>query len=242
MAPVARFALEKRLPSCRVTRTLLLSLEQYLKGKKEDLKASLKFDPDTERFTISVSDALGVETVGSVLELRGDRFLDSTMGVDINFEANWHKLQTELLVNLRFRVDRSLSRLTIEARGNAPRELVVGAYRSLSDIIETNKTSNYLYHLPSGPEAVLVVGWSLPIVVGVLLGGFRSIQALVGLTLGLLILAYLSLGKWFRPYTVFDSNRTDRLDKLGTWFFFGVLSFLVFETGMVFLRHWLVGF
>jgi hypothetical protein len=239
---VAQFVLEKKLPSCKVTKALLESLERYLTAKKEALQSDLKTPPDSERLSISVTDNLGRETVTSAQQLRADRFLDSTTEVDASFEASWYKQHISLEVDLRFRTEGLRSRLTIASRSDAARELGVGVYRSLSDIIETTMTSNWRYHPPEWLEVLLGMLWILPIGIGAALNDRVPHAFLVGITLTAVVLAYITLGKRLHPYTIFDSSRAERLQKFGDWFEYGLLTFLVFGSAFTFFRRELFGF
>ena len=239
---VAKFDLEKSLPSCKVTKALVESLERYLLEKKDAIQSNLKTPPSREEFSISVTDNLGVESVKSVQQLRADRFLDSTTGVVVSFEASWYEQQTKLSVNSRFDKEPYLSKLTIASESDAARELAVGIHRSLSDIIETAKTSNWRYHPPAVIDGAL---WPLSagfIWIGVALNDFVPHAFLVGVTLAVTLVAYLTLGKRLHPYTIFDSSRAERLQKFGDWFEYGLLAFLVFGSAFPFFRKMLFGF
>jgi hypothetical protein len=239
---MAEFKIEQRVPSVKVTKKLLESLERYLVSKKEAVQADLKLPPENEKFSISVTDNLGTETFSSTNQLRTDRFLDSTTNVRVSFACRWYKAKTSLAVDVRFSTTPYLASLTVLCEADAARELGVGLYQSLSEITATGKTSNWRYHAPlwlEGPLQGATIGMGLW---AVMLMRDHRIAGMVLATVAGLAFAYFSIGKRFHPYTLFDSSRAERIQRAGDWFEYGLLTFLVFGILLTLLRRSLLGF
>lgn len=239
---MARFVIEKRVPSVKVTKKLLESIERYLVGKKAALQIDFASPPDSERLTIALTDNLGTETISSTDQLRTDRYLDSTTDIKLTFDCKWYKFKTSLEVDVRFSAKRALSSVTVACESDTARELGVGLYQSLSDITATAKTSNWRYHAPPGQEgAIMGVAISL-LVWGAVLVADRPIFGMALAVPGGLAFVYLTLGKRLHPYTLFDSSRAERIQKAGDWFGYGLLTFLVFGIAFTLIRRVLLGF
>ena len=226
---MAEFDLERKLPSCRVTRSLLESLEKYILEKKKTLENEIGSPPSSEYLTFSVTDNLGTESVGSTQQLRTDRFLDSTSDVTVKLRASWYEKNTSLSVSIKFSNDRFRSKVTVVSESDMARELAVGVYQSLSEIIETNKTTNWFFHPSRLLEIFLwVVLVSLPTVGARLQYDFGIPHMFLrSVLLDFVVCIYIFLGPRICPYTTFDSLRADRLRSFSNLYITALVTFLL---------------
>ena len=244
---MTNFDLERKLPSCHITRGLLESLEKYILEKKKILETEIGSPPSTEDLTFSVTDNLGTESVGSTQQLHSNRFLDSTSGVRIRFRVSWYEKDTSLSVSVHFSEDRYRSSVTVISEGDMARELAVGLYESLSKIIETSKTTNWFFHPPTVVSGLL--SGFLFIVLLVLLEVGTKIEYELGIPrrfLGSIFLTaagiiYILVGPKIHPYITFDSPRADRLQSIGSWYKGTLASFLLCGIVLQFVYQMLFG-
>lgn len=226
---MAEFDLERKLPSCQVTRSLLESLEKYILEKKKTLENEIGNLQSKENLTFSVTDNLGTESVGSTQQLRADRFLDSTNDVTVNFRTSWYEKNTSLSVSIRFSDDRYRSRVTVVSESDMARELAVGVYQSLSEIIERSKTMNWFFH-PSHLLALFlwIVLVSLPTVGARLEYDFGIPHMFLrSVLLDVVVCIYIFLGPRIYPYTTFNSLRADRLRSFSNLYIAALVTFLL---------------
>lgn len=228
------FSHEQPLPSLRVTKEFLVSLERYL--VKWVVDASLASEDEAPKLlSIEIEDGYGSETVTSISQVTGSRFADSTSRIQFILATAYNGNGTNLRVRLSFSSKKIFSTLTIKATTPNAKELSLGLKDALLRILEPQRTWHWILH-PSLNiwAALLTLSFCI---------SFLSIQANIkepysSLLFGfqIFIFVYLFVLRAFRKYTIFDSRASERADKIWVWFISGVATLVLFGT----LAPWLV--
>ena len=133
------FVIQKRLPSCFVDKGLVKALEDYIRTRVN----ALPWDPDapdeTEHFSVEIVDAVGTETLESVVEHGPGRFFDGTKDITLKY---FGYRPGHLEMTVRFSVDRENSVLRVQYSGEAAREIVVGLVIGIETILMPTRTMN----------------------------------------------------------------------------------------------------
>lgn len=164
------YELRKALPSCFVSRQLLLDLEIYLLSQSGELPDSCK----GRRYEVFLEDRLGTETLDSADRLRQQRFPDDTKGVRMELYAHTHDTKSDwehLTIRLSFGRTPLDSRAHISFTGLKAREYVVGLWAGIARISGSHRTMRSWVHFPRVfcPAAVALT-------FGVLLGAAFRVQ------------------------------------------------------------------
>ena len=212
---MTEFRLEKKLPPCKVTKGLLESLEKYILNKKEKIEEDMGEPPNRSDLTITITDNLGEESINST-QLLNERFFPSTTEVAINFYAYWYEKDSlQISINFSSKSYRK-SAITIKSESISARELVIGMYNSLDEIIEPNKTLERFFHPPEWLGFVIFMISLAAIFIGFLAEFIAGIKYAFGR--GILLSAtgfgYLYICLKLHPHTTFDSPIADRLKSI----------------------------
>jgi hypothetical protein len=233
-APFSTFRLETQLPSLKVDFRLLEALETYLRRRNLNL-AEQPPSQDDDHFFITVSDSLGEQTVSSTADLSGQRFLDSTREVTLNLRSPRPRSQdnVRLVVTIRFSNEAAWkNRITVEAAGPAAREVAAGVHQSVMEILSQARTHNSIFHPPEGIDGLLAF-----VAGGAIMAAFwfrerLPLWAVVAVVVtGVVWLS--TILKRSHPYSLFDSNRSERVQRFSAWLLYGLLGFLLFQVVLV---------
>jgi hypothetical protein len=183
-AVAPKLSLSRHLPSCKVSRELLVELERYLSERRAD-----------GVFAISVTDASGVATWLSVRDCP-DLFPDGTKAITFTRDAAQGQ---DLRIAIRFDVRKQHSLATIEFNDAALHETAKAVLVEIERLIAPYQTSHYLYH-SSVLWALVPVLWAWAVAtqwrhLKLVLGDV----ALLGLSAALYGMAYL------QPFTMFET-------------------------------------
>jgi len=144
-------------------------------------------------------------------------------------------MPSTLSINIQFDKFTIDSIIRINYTSDNPRDIVMGIYNSLKNIIGQNKNLNKIFD-PLFP-------FSLPII-RILIAGLgiaaffnflnmilkkEDYRAIFIAELIFLFSAFYIILSFLNPYISFASNRQKSLKKVSNWFFWGFLSFIVFE-------------
>lgn len=234
------FAYEYPLPSIRVTKDFLVSLEQYLQKRVVD-SALMSAEEAKAAFVIKIEDSLGLEKLNSISQFDASRFADSTSRIEIELESPFQRDGTRLKIRLNFTKGRLFSTIAISATTQNARELVLSLKDGIMRVVDPQRNWHWIFH----PIAQV---WGAFFGIGAVLGfSLYRLDAKDGLylyNLGALtfVFFYLSPLSLLRPYTVFDSRAAERSDKIWNWLIGGIGTFLLFGTLLTFLRRPLLGF
>jgi hypothetical protein len=234
------FSHEQALPSLKVTKAVLESLEQYLTKRFVDA-ALLSVDEMTKALSIRIEDSLGTEEINTIKDMATSRFADSTSNVEIGFNLPYRNDGTHLRVRLRFSKERLFSTIAINASIANAREFVLGLRDGLMRMLEPQKTWHWVAHPKSEAwAAASVVGGWVAYQLFTSTGKETYFPYLVGSS-ALLWFYLFGIGS-LRPYVVFESRASERSDKIWSWLLGGIATFLLFGTLLTFVRRPLLGF
>jgi hypothetical protein len=227
---MAKFTLNKSLPSTRVTRDVVRSLETYIAQKTAALAALLESRKTT------IKDDHGTEQLGTIDERALTLFSDATTEVKVEF-SSYETSLGRLTIDVNFSLERIHSIVWISLEGPNAREVAVGLYAGIRQCVDTSPARNGLFHPPAFWQGVLV---ALPMGIFATSGlvsrfvsnGVYWVLMALGLTLFML---------WFvapkiRTYNVFDSDRANRRGRAWDWLFKGSIGFLLFGTVLALAR------
>jgi hypothetical protein len=236
------FSCEEDLPSLKVTRDLIGSLERYLVQRVVD-ECDLSLDEVKKAFTLRVEDNFGTEHFSSAEQLHTTLFPDSTKRVIVEIEPRWKREGIRLQLRLSFSRGRMLSTLSISATAPNSRELVTGLKDGVLRVLEPQKTWHWICH-PGAEVWGGLIGVSMVVLFALWkLDSTHPASGAEFLFLGFLMLWMLILAlPRFRPYTAFDSRAYERSTKIWNWLFAGFMSFLIFGTLLALFRKSWLGF
>jgi len=233
------FSHEQSLPSLKVTKDFLHSLEQYFVKRVVD--ASIVSQEEASKLlSIKIEDSLGSETIASISQVTASRFADSTSRIEVELATPYKPDGTRLRVRLNFSRGRLFSTLAISATMPNARELALGLKDGLLRMLEPQKTWHWIAHPTAQVWGALFAG-------GVWIGYFlfqaSGKEAHFPYLLGSFALVWIYLFGMgsLRSYTVFDSRASERADKIWGWFIGGVATFLLFGTLLTLFRRPLLG-
>jgi hypothetical protein len=207
-----RFISEFQLPSCKVTKPLLQSIEKYLKATIPG-----QFSSDRERqqlekgLYLSIFDVFGVGVAKSIDEFAPVRFSDTTNCIKIGINMLVGVDDKHLELEIQFHRFRWSSRAKVDCHSPNARELVMGLREGILSLIAPHKTSSWLFNPPAVLHGVLLgIG-------GALLGMYGasflvSSPPPFATVLCLTFILYVSVPLLLNPYTAFDSARNDMLN------------------------------
>lgn len=241
MASTTQFSYDRGLPSLRITKDLLESLERHLVQRIAD-SCGVSVDEARKSLSITIEDNFGTEHFSSVEQFHITRFSDNTKRVSVEIEAPWRSEGIRLRLRLGFSRGRISSSLSISATAPNSRELVAGLKEGVLRILEPHRTWHWVYHARAEVWGVLVPLFMLLLYAQLKLFDTPSLTFLAASLGTFLLWFYLLVLPYFRPYTVFDSRASERSDKIWSWFLKGFLTFLIFGTLLTFARRSLLGF
>lgn len=234
------FTHEHPLPSLRVSKEMLTSLEQIIIKKVLDTEI-LTEEQARSALKIEIDDSLGSERINSISQMESARFSDSTTRVDMGLESRYRDDGKKIQIRFRFGKGRMFSTVAISATMPNARDVVLGIRDSLVRMLEPYRTWHWIVH----PKPHV---WGFVFGAGVFLV-YAATQTPSGGKVGMLLATailfvwlYLFQAGSFRPFTVFDSRAADRSDKIWGWFITGLATFVIFGTALTLLRRPLLGF
>lgn len=215
MLRVPNYSLSKRLPSCSVPRQLLIDLERHIHERADAL---LKGEQTERTFTVSVTDAMGTETMRNVEEYPVERFPDDTRAVSLDLLTQGVH---DLHISIHFDVRPEDSVVSICFSGPKPRATAHGVLAGIENIIAPHRTDHHFYlskllwsAVPAVWVAALAIQW-------------RHLK----LTWADVAIILASGGLWLltqlKPYTMFDTRRNQTKAKWAPRVLNGLLAGLL---------------
>lgn len=220
------YSFEASLPSVDVTKDLLLDLENYLFGKGKELRGVNEED-GKETYGIIVSDQYGH------LEFR--RFSDYKYATYPNdtrrIVLRWYN-QGDL--DIRITLSREDATFKMYLKMDGARDAVHGAYEGIKRILEQYKNFNQLFFRRG---IALLIALVFPIALIMLIDAYKKFESSQMLALATIVcFTGYFVSRWFKPYCVFPTRRNEQLQYWYKWFISGVVGFLIFTVGGVYLR------
>lgn len=243
---MTHFRSETELPSTRVSRELLKSLENYIiervrvyaEGVKEGHRDNI------QGLKITITDSFGAETINTINQFIPTKFPDSTESIEVSYSAPWRTEFKRLDVIIKFNKERRHSTICISYEGTNSREFCHGWVSGIRECLKPHVTYNNFFHPRFIPQAVaytiflfaVIFMWSKDMST---LSPLR-VLGLGGVTFFLWM--YLVAWPWFKPYTVFDSPQADNKE---TWWNYHWRAICLFA-GVIGIGSWfrdhIVGF
>lgn len=229
---MTEFTLERRIPSCNVTKEFIGQVEEFLLNKVPQL-ANVSPDEMRKGYSVSLRDTYGTETMNSICHYRPDTFPDTLLHIEIS-TSTWPVLRIEL----RFDTDKNYSRIRIKYRSPQAREVVMGIYEGFRNLLEPHRNMHYIFHPPAVIDGVL--GFLFFLTFRMSLERAMGTASMMGAAMSLLILTYWG-ARWLKPYVAFDTRRNRMKARWADWFIAGMASFIIFGTILPFLRKKFIG-
>lgn len=226
-----RFSHESPLQSCRVTKELVNSIENYLTSRlsaltgSEQDRVALK-----ESLIVFITDSFGTERLSSIAEYSQPRFSDDVSRVVVKITQPYATSFQYFEFEVRFDIQKIHSRLRLTYDGDNAREFVVGVEQGIKACIATEGNFNYLFHPPPELDGALWVITPMLPALDILAYNYHSALGYLALVFTMCIYAYVFVAKRMRPYTTFDSNASERQNKRWSWFLSGFSTFVVFSS------------
>lgn len=232
------FNLEKRLPSCAVSKRLIEELETYV---KIELAKTLLLDPQkvSNSYQLSITDNFGTETLPSIAVYPLQLFSDTTQVIELGLGIY---SPFSFRLHMTFRQEDYLSKVSLALESDNARERVLTIYQTLDRFVRAHSNRNWLFHPPASAwgflSGILFLFWPAAFA---LLTRDTS-WGIAAILIAALVTAYLFVAPKLKPYTSFESNAQIATQKFADWLVYGFLTFAVFGTLFVLLRRFLLGF
>jgi hypothetical protein len=233
------FELKRKLPSCKVDKELLVTLEQYLIEQAQQV-FGLTEDAARSEYKLSIEDSFGTGTFSSAREFLNDKFPDTTSSVRIILRP-WRSPHLTIIVY--FHRESIHSAIEVIADGPQARERAIGCYDGILGLLDSRRTGAWFFHPPALVQGML--GGITLISLGALPWAFilKEPGVLSGALVAVpLILVTYHTGAYIKPYTAFVSRRTEFLEKTWTLFVVGMAGFILFGTLLPALLRKVLGF
>jgi len=189
-----------------------------------------------------ITDKLGIESLSSIQEFHPSIFPDSTVSIETEFtKPPPESTMTYLRVAVHFHKERVHSRVRISCEGNNAKEFATGIYEGLLQYLQTAPARNGFFNPKPYCRGALGA-----IFVALILGQVAALVYAppgVAFFLALIVLSHLfiwDIAPKMRPYTVFESDKSNRNMRAWDWAFKGFLGFIFFGTVLTFLRDYIV--
>lgn len=237
---MTKFNLEKRIPSCFVTKGVLEAIEQYL--KVDLLKKHADVNTGDSTYSVSIREAIGTETLDSVDDFTPGIFSDGTEQVKISWD-NGYKA-TRLRISISFDREFALSQLEVDCGASTAKATAKGIADDILSILERHRNYNWLLN----PFEFRVVP-PVSFLVFIFLGIAATTYSLNAQTpqwywiFSALIVGWIHVSSaYFRPFISFDTRRQQLFNKVWMYITVGTVGFVLFGTLLPQIRKAFVGF
>ena len=227
------FELNRRIPSCFVDRSLIESLEEYLREKTASRRAA-SAEHDDDWMWIEITHHGGRQALRSMSELARRSFVDGTHEIAIICQ-----LPAGLDVRLQFSAHRQESFVRVRSRDDEAREFLTEVVADVQRIVAARRTWNSWF-CPDIGLSGLVDG----LAVGVVMFAVYAFTAgskvpRWAIWTALLLPAYRFIGI-LKPYSAFETPEARTLRTLGNLLTAGIGGLvLVTAIGAYFDIEWL---
>jgi len=237
---MTRYKLTKEIPTVDVDLSLLKSIENYLLTNIPKL-FELREEEVMKKYSTEIEEVNGKHSLRLIEQYDNTMFPDNTIRVIVGFRIYNYDTKLDVNIRVRFSKEDALSGIEIDLFDTNPKEKAVGILNKLENIIHEKRNLNYLFHPPLILNALLGgIAYAIPTLSSIL---FRYSEKLsyALLIFGLCIVAYFWLFKKWKPYISFDSNRQKRNNGIANYLLLGILSFILFTSGLMLIRKYFIG-
>lgn len=207
---MTQFRDDRELPSTKVTKELLKSLEQYIiertsnpPGKKDGQHAG------ATGIQVSITDGTRTETIETIDQFTPTRFSDTTKSIELSYMGT---SLTDFHITVKFEPERHFSQMRVAYEGPVAKEVGGGVVTGILECLAPHKTGNKWLHPERATQTALA--FILVVVMFLWLKGIVAPPAIVPYISVVLFcgIMYVWVWPWLKPYTTFDSPRSDRKD------------------------------
>jgi hypothetical protein len=240
---MSSYKAENPIRACHVDRDLIAALEQWFTTQLPRVIPTAVTGDKSAKFTLTIEDALGTETLASVNDIGYAGLLDSTSGISLDWHSPYAaKLGLQIALKFEPSIFR-FSRLTIEAQGEQARESVIVVKESVGGIIAKHRTLSGFFHpFPMAePFVWLLTGMALMATVGVDFSSNRTVAGVGGL-ITFCLLWYAATGTFVKPFVSFDTRAYRTRMAVWRWVSLGLAGSIIFGTAVPQTRSMLFGF
>lgn len=237
---MSTFEFEKDLPSTKVTKELIETLEQYMLDRVHSITA-VDREELHNRLTITIKDGFGEERFSSIDQFHPARFSDTTRRITMEIAARHRSGGPQVRIRVSLARSRMLANTTINVSATNARENALGLADGISRIVEAHKTWHWIFHPTAPAYGVLLTLIAGSIVVLWNTSDGSKIRFPLSITT-IILIVYLVYSGALRPFIVFDSPALDRNDKVWNWLVSGLLAFLLFGVILGYLKKSWLGF
>jgi ABC-type multidrug transport system permease subunit len=231
---MTRYAITKKLPSCRVDLKMVRQLEKYLNQRlakqltdvlKEKGKEDLAF-----RYSVSIADKYGKEDFHSIEDYHLEQFPSQIKRLRIAFGSPF----SDFNLVLSFGTDLLYSEIELDVSTENSKELAHGIIFEVEQMLKETQTIHSLFHgkFSFAVYAIFIMFFSTA---SLFLSSGRDIVAKGWLFIMLLCIIYAPL-KFISPYTEFDTQRNSNINSMVKWVLNGLAGVFIFGAIASYLR------
>lgn len=231
---------KKTLKTVDVNKELLVDIERYCFKKLPEL-INVSEDEIRKVYKTTIEEINGEQQFDLIDNYEFKQFPDDTKKISTGFSFFDFKKDIEFTIHIYFGLEAMHSSVDIKIKSDNAREKAMGISQQLDRIINERKNMNFIFN-PS-----LWLGFTIT-VFGIFLLSFSPLlfkynmkAGFASLFIVFMICAYFWLFKNWKPFCSFDTNRQNRNDKIANYFLLGILSFIIFSTGLYFIRKLIIG-
>jgi hypothetical protein len=240
---LSSFTLQRLLPSLDVDKALIQRIEQFILLEVPGL-AAIPSEKMKNAYTVTMKEAAGEEEFASIKEHAADLFPDSISRVV--FGTGFKTVGTDK-VKIRISVcmdkERSFSELKISCDAENAREISHALLEGITKEFRPNiNMHSWFYPKPLWDAALFAL--AIP---GVLVLTFLVSKQYYDLAYAagipyLLCFIWFTVGRKANPYTAFNTRAQARWSAIWRFLIYGMGTFLLFGTILVYFRQKLFGF
>ena len=238
---MSSYGLSRTLPSCKVDRTLLKEIEQYIQQRI----TALVPPPEGKKidYELYMTESIGTEKFKSIEEYEKIYFPDDMRRIGI--KSSMRVYTSRISVDLSFDRSKFWSNIQIDYTGPAARETAISLSDEIIRRIQPYKTNNHYFERISGygifALLISVANTAQIIFVPWPERPFKNVVKVISIAIAFAILTYWIL-TFLKPYSTFKTRLNEKREKWTTWVWFGFLGFLLFTVLGVYLRKRILGF
>lgn len=239
------FIVERKLPPVLVTRDLIEMIERIIKdfvinGAGDDEKQKNEL---IEKISTSIRDDQGEEVVGSISEMQGKKFHDSTKKVSVNFSGMWGNPLQRTEINVSFFIRPSISEVTVRCGGKNARAVAIGVAESIVRAAESSPNGNGLFHASTFKVSLAFSFVILVFLASYLLKYTGDVLYYAALAMLMLMqIGYYAASHFVFTYCTFDSNAYAKRNQWREWLIKAALGFLLFGTILALAKDYALRF
>lgn len=235
-----RYKLTKKIPTVDVDISLLKSIETYLVSYISTVFGFQETELRNKYFT-RIVEIDGEQSLGLIEQYDGSMFPDTTSKIAVGLSFMDFSKEIDLNIRIRFSTEDMFSEIEFELLDINPKEKVIGVVTKLESIINERKNLNFLFHPPLVINVLIgAVGYAIPSLSSVVFSHSEKL-GYASLFLGLCIAAYFWLFKKLKPYSSFNTNKQKRNNSIANYLLLGILSFILFSSGLMLVRKYFLG-